>query len=135
MGTAWGIGAFENDTAYEWSAEATDAGDSGLGFVENTLSLVEEADDDELDADLACEAIAACEVIARLQGRGGRTGGDSAEFDAWIRGLPRPAPQLVKLAGRAMDRVISAGPELSALYDDGAAWLSFVTDLRKRVAG
>lgn len=132
---SWGIGAFENDTAYEWSNEATDAGETGLSFVENTLSLVEEAEDDELDADLACEAIAACEVIARLQGRGGRTGGDTADLDQWIRGLPAPTPRLIKLASNVMKRVVENGSELSSLYQDRTEWLSFVQDLRKRVAG
>ena len=131
---AWGIGAFDNDTACDWSADLTDSGD--LSFVEDTLTSVEEVEDDELDPHLACEAIAACEVVARLQGRGGRTEPHTVEVDRWIRTQPRrPSPALVKQATNALDRVVANSAELAVLWDDDAAWLSSVQDLRKRVAG
>src|SRR5688500_10877000 len=63
----WGTGVFENDAACDWSADLADASD--LTFVTDTLSSAQEVDDDELDVELGCTAVAACEVIARLQGR------------------------------------------------------------------
>jgi len=121
----WGSGAFDNDTAYNWSSDLTEAGD--LSLVENTLSSVEEAEEDELDLDLACEAIAACEVVARLQGRG-RTCSSSADLDRWIRAHAfKSTPSLIRSATTVLDRVVTAS-ELVTLRDSAQ-------DLRKRIAG
>lgn len=131
---AWGNGAFENDTAFDWSSDLTEAED--LSFVEQTLSSADDVDDDELDPDLACEAIAACEVVARLQGRAGRAGSHLAELDRWVKTQPvKPSPALIRLATNVLDRVVANSSELSVLWRDSSAWLSSVQDLRKRVAG
>jgi hypothetical protein len=125
MGT-WGTGAFDNDAACDWSADLTEADD--LSLVEDTLSSAEEADEDELDLDLACEAIAACEVVARMQGRGGRPSANTAELDQWIKArAERPSQRLIKSATNVLDRVASAS-DLAPLRDSAL-------DLRKRVAG
>ena len=125
MGT-WGTGAFDNDAACDWSADLTDADD--LSLVEDTLSSAEEADEDELDLDLAREAIAACEVVARMQGRGGRPSAHTAELDQWIKARSeRPSKRLIKSATNVLDRVASSS-DLAPLRDSAL-------DLRKRVAG
>jgi len=131
---AWGSGAFDNDAACDWSSDLTDAGD--LSFVEDTLSSAEDAEDDELDPELACTAIAACEVVARLQGRGGRAAAHLSELDRWVRTQPvKPSPALVRLATNVLDRVVANSSELAVLWQDTSGWLSQVQDLRKRVAG
>lgn len=119
---AWGLGAFQNDTASDWSNDFADTDD--LSFVQETLYSAEDAEDDELDADLATVALAACEVIARLQGRANRgTSGDVV--DQWIRSHPvKPSPALVKLATSVLDRLAAH-----------QAWAATVQDLRKRVIG
>ncbi len=133
---AWGSGAFENDTACDWTEELTDSGVADLSLVERTLSSAQEVDDDELDADLACEAIAACEVVARLQGRGARAGAHLAELDAWIKSKPvKPSLALIRQAANVLDRVVANSSELAVQWEDSGAWLSSVQDLRKRVAG
>jgi hypothetical protein len=125
MGT-WGTGAFDNDAACDWSADLTEADD--LSLVEDTLSSAEEADEDELDLDLACEAIAACEVVARMQGRGGRPSANTAELDQWIKArAERPSQRLIKSATNVLDRVASSS-DLAPLRDSAL-------DVRKRVAG
>lgn len=133
MGT-WGSGAFDNDAAYDWWSNLADTDPGDLSFVEETLSTVEDVEDDELDVDLACEAIAACEVVARLQGRGGRAAAHT-ELDSWVRQhTTKPSPALVRLAANVLDRVAANSSELSVL-PDSAVWLSSVHDLRKRVTG
>ena len=125
MGT-WGTGAFDNDAACDWSADLTEADD--LSLVEDTLSSAEEADEDELDIELACEAIAACEVVARLQGRGGRPSANTAELDQWLKArAAKPSPRLVRSATNVLDRVAKSS-DLAPLRDSAL-------DLRKRVAG
>ncbi len=129
----WGTGAFENDAACEWSADLADASD--LTFVTDTLSSAQEVDDDELDVELGCAAVAACEVIARLQGRSGRKDAMGDLVDQWVRSHPvRPTPAIVQLATNVLDRV-TTGSELALLWRGDSTWISQVKELRRRVAG
>src|SRR4051794_18781810 len=68
MGT-WGERAFDNDTANDWAYDLD--GIEDLSLVETAFHELEEAGDDFLDQDLACNALAACEVLARLRGNFG----------------------------------------------------------------
>jgi len=130
---AWGTGAFDNDAACDWSNDLVDAGD--LSYVQNTLSSAQEVDDDELDADLGAEALAACEVIARLQGRGGRKNPNTENVDQWVRAHPvKPPAALVKLATCVIDRV-AEGSALAQRWSGDQTWRASMLDLRKRVAG
>lgn len=129
----WGTGAFENDAACEWSADLADASD--LSFVTETLSSAQDVDDDELDVELGCAAVAACEVIARLQGRAGRRDAMGDLIDQWVRSHPtRPTPAVIQLATNVLDRV-TGGSELALMWRGDSTWLTQVKDLRRRVAG
>lgn len=139
----WGTGAFENDAACDWFADLADASD--LTFVTDTLSSAQEVDDDELDVELGCTALAACEVIARLQNtaRGSsnsliarQTSDAMVELvDEWVRSHPtRVTPALIQLATNVLDRV-TGGSELALLWRGDSSWISQVKDLRRRVAG
>jgi hypothetical protein len=126
---AWGPGAFDNDAACDWTSDLAEAED--LSFIEATLSAAQEVDDDELDVDLGCEALAACEVIARLQGRAGR---QADLVDGWVRAHPtKPPPRLVRLATNVLDRVASSS-DLAQLRAHDRAWRAGVVELRKRIA-
>ncbi|MBA3452841.1 MAG: DUF4259 domain-containing protein [Deltaproteobacteria bacterium] len=130
---SWGTGAFDNDTACDWSNDLLDAED--LSFVQDTLSSVHELDDDELDADLGAEALAACEVVARLQGRAGRKDANTAIVDCWVRAHPvRPPAELVELATHVIDRVVQVS-ELAQRWQGDQTWRASMQDLRRRVAG
>ncbi len=130
---AWGTGAFDNDTACDWSSDLADADD--LSFVEETLSSVYEIDDEELDADLGATALAACEVVARLQGRAGRRDANTVTVDQWVKAHPaKPPAELVRLATDVLDRVV-VGSELAQLWQGDQTWRASMQDLRKRVAG
>lgn len=131
---AWGIGAFENDCACDWSADLVEQ--RGLALVHDTLSSAQEVDDDELDLQLGREAVAACEVVARLQGRFGRTAPHTEAVDQWIRGQAiKPPPELIKLAARVLERVASHESELAQRWRGNQQWLASVRELRKRVGG
>jgi len=128
----WGTGAFENDAAIEWSSDLAEA---DLTFVMDTLSSAQEVDDDELDVELGCTAVAACEVIARLQGRAARTGAMDGLLDEWVRSHPtRLTADVVKLATNVLDRV-SKESELAQMWRGDITWMSHVKELRRRVAG
>ncbi len=65
---AWGVLAFDNDDANDWAYGLENISD--LSLVESAFSQLEAADN-YLEAPAACEALAACEVIARLLGHTG----------------------------------------------------------------
>ena len=63
-------------------------------------------EEEYLDADLGCEALAACEVVARLRGYFGTRNASTGSLDEWVNTHPQePPPALVQLAHRAVDRV------------------------------
>jgi hypothetical protein len=131
---AWGTGTFENDTACDWAYGLEDVKD--LSLVDAALAAVNEADDDFLDADLACEALAACEVIARLKGQWGARDAYTETLDAWVKAHPQnPGPERVKNADAAITRILADSSELRELWeeDDASQWIAAVEELRARV--
>ena len=63
---AWGVLAFDNDDANDWAYGLEDADD--LSLIESAFKTVEE-EEDYLESPDACNALAACEVLARLNGK------------------------------------------------------------------
>jgi hypothetical protein len=68
---AWGELAFDNDAANDWAYGLDDVND--LSLVESAFAELEAVGSAYLDQDLACNALAACEVLARLRGQPGYT--------------------------------------------------------------
>ena len=132
MGT-WGYDTFDNDTAGDWAFGLEDAID--LGYVQETLERVL-AGEEYLDADEACEGLAACEVVSRLKGNWGARNPYTEIVDAWVESHPgAPPAELVEQAAAAIDRVTAADSELRELWEeeDAGEWLAAVADLRARV--
>lgn len=133
MGT-WGTAAFQNDSACDWGYSLEHVDD--LSAVEAAIDAALE-ERDYLDAYFGVRALAACEVLARLQGRWGRRDAYTKTVDTWVEQHPiAPTSALLEKALRALDRVTSAGSELKELWDesDAAGWSSSVAELRTRVA-
>jgi hypothetical protein len=108
-----------------------------LSLVHETLLTVSSGDC-YLDSDPACEALAACEVIARLKGNTGPRDASTETVDAWVAAHPQPvSPDLVRLATAAIDRILGENSELAELWaesDSADEWRTAVEDLRRRVA-
>jgi hypothetical protein len=134
---AWGTGTFENDTACDWARDLEAAAD--LSPVVETLTRAIEVGDEYLDADVGSEALAACEVVARLKGNWGARDAYTETLDAWVREhATPPSNELISQALGAIDRVLKAPSELLELWDESdekAGWHGAVADLRTRVAG
>lgn len=132
---AWGELAFDNDTANDWAYGLEDVDD--LSLVEAALAAVEETGPAYLDADLGSEALAACEVLARLRGRHGYRNAYTEKVDAWAAAHAAlvVSPALVTRAAAVLDRVLADPSELCELWEegDGGAWRATVADLRRRV--
>lgn len=139
MGT-WAVDAFGNDYAQDWAEDLAQT--SNLEAVENTLDVALEHPGEVLEAPFAAEALVAVEVLARLQGKGGERGEDSAAVDEWVdarkaKGKPiKPRADLADKAARALERILSPQSELRALWEDSeyyADWRAAVEELRARL--
>jgi hypothetical protein len=133
---AWGYRSFENDSALDWAGDAEESDD--FSPVTDVLHrIVSASADDYLEVDDASAAIAAAEVLAALLDR--PTPGLPPNLKDWIAARRSDGylatPDLVDLAERAIDRVLS-NSELSELWDESAEpqeWRRSVADLQTRL--
>lgn len=130
---AWGPLAFDNDTANDWADDLE--GVTDLSLVTGAFDELEEVGDDYLDQDVACCALAACEVLARCRGNAGYKNAYTEKVDAWVAGRPQTvSATLVKRALHAIQRILGDDSELKELWDGDKEWLEGVEDLRQRLS-
>ena len=105
----------------------------------STLDNVLSVGSDYLDSDVACEALAAAEVVARLRGNWGVRDSYTEAIDAWVEAHPgEPSPDLIARAVAAINRIVTEPSELLELWsesEDDSNWRQSVEELKKRVAG
>jgi hypothetical protein len=134
MGT-WDIDAFGNDTACDWGYSLEDTND--LSLVESTIDRVLATGSDYLEVTDAEEALAAVEVIARLQGNWGIRNAYTEPVDAWVESNQlTPSAELVQKAHAAIARIQTSPSELLELWEESEMvdeWKQSVLDLRARV--
>jgi hypothetical protein len=132
---AWGHLPFDNDDTNDWADGLEDVGD--LSLVEAAFQELEDVGDGYVDQVVACNAIGACEVLARLQGRPGYTNAYTEKVDQWVAARKiKPPPELVKRASAAIGRILGNDSELRELWEEGEeanAWRAALEDLRARV--
>lgn len=133
---AWAEDTFGNDTACDWVGTFLDA--PGLQGIMSAIDAVL-ATEDYLDSDIACDCLAACEVIARLQGKWGLRNSYSEDLDHWIEANPTEVPDDLKAAAEsAITRILGTDSELQELWDEGERnedWHKAIDDLRQRIRG
>jgi hypothetical protein len=131
---AFGTDTFENDTAVDWTYELEAR---GWSHVEDTLARALSVGAEHLDADLACEALAAADTVARALGRRGQVDAYTETVDAWVGAQrSRPNASLVARARAAVERVLGPNSELADLWaesDEAADWREHVGELRARL--
>jgi hypothetical protein len=131
---AWSADSFGNDTACDWSAGLEGVDD--LGLVRETLERILTHGDEYLESDPACEALAACEVIARLKGNWGVRDPYTETVDKWVESHKiKPPEDLVQTAFAVIGRILTPPSELLELWEeaDPAEWRSAIDDLRNRL--
>lgn len=113
---AWAEDAFGNDSACDWAGDFSD--EPSLEKVEEAINIVI-ASDDYLDSDEACEALVACEIIARLKGNWGEKTSYSEAIDKWIESSDMtPSTELISKAVNAIFRILREDSELQELWDE-----------------
>lgn len=133
---AWSEETFGNDTACDWIEDFLN--NPTADMLNQTLDLILE-ENDYLESDTACEALAACEVIARLKGSWGLRDAYSEKLDQWIEQNPQKvSSQLAAKAEKAIAKIMDENSELPELWDEGGrnnAWHNKIEDLMQRVKG
>lgn len=133
---AWAEDTFGNDTSCDWIGTFLET--PGLKIVEEAVNAVLEATE-YLDSDTACDCLAACEVLARLQGKWGLKNTYSEKLDAWVQANPMSIPNELKVAADlAIERILGLDSELLELWDEGGrndAWHDAVENLQERIRG
>lgn len=131
MGT-WSHESFGNDTANDWAYELEDATD--FSVIEVALQVALDEGDEYLDADLAMEAIAAVEVIAKRLGKGTQSDVYTEKVDQWLETISeQPSDDLLSLAKRVLERIVADDSELKELWlesDEYELWLGNIQQLK-----
>ncbi len=136
MGT-WAVDTYGNDYALDWAQDLQEAGN--LEPIESTLDYA--LGEGELEAPFGAEALAAIDVLARLQGNGGGADADDgstgADIDRWVaQRKQKVSPALAGKALRAIERVLGEQSELRQLWQDSEhyeEWRAAVLALKARV--
>lgn len=133
----WGTGIFDNDVAADWMYELEERGDMAL--IEETLDRIQAESDDYIDADMACQALAAIETLTRLMGHGGARTPASEPIDHWVaeNNANAGVPQwIARAAVDIIERVLGPSSELNERWAESDAyesWQATLIDLRRRV--
>ena len=131
MGT-WSHESFGNDTANDWAYELEDATD--FAVIEAALQVALDEGDEYLDADLAMEAIAAIEVIAKRLGKGTQSDVYTEKVDQWLETISeQPSDDVLSLAKRVLERIVADDSELKELWlesDEYELWLGNIQQLK-----
>jgi hypothetical protein len=136
---AWGQGAFDNDTAADWSWEFENADlAAGLRLITDALSTAAQADAAAayLDANDGTRAVAAAELVASINGQPIAESPYNETARQWIaRVHPSSDPSLTNLARQAVSSVTTVNSELAQLWDEAgsSAWRSTMSELRDKL--
>jgi hypothetical protein len=130
---AWAADPFGNDTACDWGYRLSESDDTS-GIVEALQAATE--CDGFIDADIGSEAVAACEVLARLKGNWGERTAYTETVDQWIENHPiAVSTELAQLASDALTRVLAPDSELAELWAEAEDhdWVKSIEELRRRI--
>jgi hypothetical protein len=132
---AWGVLAFDNDDANDWAYGLDDVSD--LSLVESAFAEVESSGARNLEPGEACNALAACEVIARLRGRPGYANAYTEKVDRWVAAHRiEPPGGLVTRGEAVIARILGPESELREVWEEvgDEEWRAAVEDLRIRMS-
>ena len=132
---AWDHTTFGNDDACDWGGNLQSYED--LSFVEETFDKVMDSGDEYLEAPDSSQAIAAAEVVARLQGHFGIRNAYTESVDEWVAAHSVTVPAaLAQKAHDALDRILTQPSELLELWEESElfqSWRDTITDLKGRI--
>jgi len=134
---AWEPGSFGNDSASDWLAELLETPD--LSMIGEAFDAVLAAGDDALEVQAGEEGIAAADVVAWINGRGGKSDDNGDRIEDWINEHElEVSDSMLKKARRVVDRVFNSPSELREAWeesDDFDDWRAALAELKERLNG
>ena len=128
MGT-WSHEPFGNDAAIDWAYQIQNTHDFLL--VEQAIQRVLDCGPEYLDADVAVEAVAAAEIIAKALGRGTQSDAYTEEVDAWLKTISAaPTSALRSKAHQSLSRILGPDSELKELWEESEDLESWESSVR-----
>ena len=132
---AWSHESFGNDTAADWAYGLAECKD--MAYIESAIDAVL-SEEDYLDSDIASEAVAAIEVVAKMLGKGTQADAYTENADIWVAAMTvPPSAELRAKAVRALDRITADESELAELWSDthdSDGWSATLATLRKAMS-
>jgi hypothetical protein len=126
---AWSHEPFGNDTANDWAYGLEEQNDFSL-VAQAILSVLDNGSD-YLDSDVATEAIAAAEVLAKSLGRGTQTDAYTENVDTWLKSITvKPSPELRAQTRDALARILEPNSELRELWEESDSFESWKASIR-----
>ena len=130
---AWSHEPFGNDTANDWADELEESSD--FSIVEKAFNQIIESAEEYIDADIACEAHAAAEVLAQALGKGTQDDAYTEKVDAWLTKLTiKPHDLLIPKALQALGLLTTEDSELDELWQDSeeySQWKANIDELKE----
>ena len=112
---AWGLGNFDNDMAADWSYGLEGCKD--LSVITSAIDAVFE--DGYIDSAVGCEALAAIDVLARLNGKFSVKDSYTETVDAWVASVDvKPSGELLEKALKVLELIVGESSELAELWDE-----------------
>ena len=128
MGT-WSHEPFGNDTANDWAYDLE--GKTDFSLVAQAIQNVLDNGADYLDSDVAVEAVAASEVLAKALGRGTQSDAYTETVDAWLASVnAKPSAELLSKAQQALTRVLGPDSELRELWEESDGFSTWEASIR-----
>lgn len=130
---------FENDDGADLVGDL--ASSSGIELLVDAIDFaLEELRDEYLEAPSAARAIAACEVLARANGKPGQTSDPlNEDVDAWLsKNKIVVPPSIQKKALKLLKGIVSENSELHQNWEEVGEpgylrWRNGIADLRTRI--
>lgn len=128
---AWDTTSFGNDRANDWAYDLQECHD--LSLIRSTLERVAAIGEENIDATLGEDAVAAAEVLAWLKGKGSPPNAYTKKIGEWVNSHPiEPPSDLIALAIQIIDRLRREPSELLELWDDDD-WVDSLEELKSRL--
>ncbi len=126
---AWSHEPFGNDVACDWVYGLEECTD--LSYIQRTLEQALAGEEGYLDADEGQEAVAALEVLAKLQGRSTQSDSYTEAVDDWVEQNPQKVPEsLMELALRVLGVLRSDDSELMELWAADPTWQENLDEIK-----
>ena len=129
---AWGADSFENDTVNDWAYDLEETTD--LHLLQHAILSILKKEGEYITSREAVIALAAADVIARLQGNFGQRDAYTEKVDEWVQKIRLTPPrELVESALIAVALIEGEHSELRKLWEGSTEWRTAIDSLKRRL--